>query len=112
LVSAAWQVWRVGADTGNYSVVVTNLAGSVTSSNAFLTVIIPPTLALQLWAGYPLLNLSGMLSSNFVVQYTTNLTGTNWVNLLSLTNLPASPYLFLDPAGDGEPARFYRAFMR
>ena len=92
--------------------VVTNSAGSVTSSNALLTVIVPPTLALQLWAGYPLLNLYGMLSSNFVVQYSTNLAGTNWMNLLSLTNLPASPYLFLDPAGDGEPARFYRAFMR
>ena len=92
--------------------VVTNLAGSVTSSNVLLTVIVPPTLALQLWAGYPLLDLSGMLSSNFVVQYSTNLAGSNWMNLLSLPNLPGSPYLFLDPAGDGEPARFYRAFMR
>jgi hypothetical protein len=27
-----------------------------------------------------------------------------------LTNLAASPYLFLDHAGDGEPAQFYRAF--
>ena len=34
-------------NTGSYSVVVTNLAGSVTSSNALLTVIVPPTLALQ-----------------------------------------------------------------
>ena len=111
--NAAYAIQAVGAtNTGNYSVVVTNLAGSVTSSNAFLTVIVPPTLALQLWAGYPLLDLNGMLSSNFVVQYSTNLAGTNWMNLLSLTNLPASPYLFLDPAGDGEPARFYRAFMR
>jgi hypothetical protein len=57
------------------------------------------------------LNLDGMLSSNFVVQYSTNLANTNWMNLLSLTNLPFSPYLFLDPAGDTEPARFYRAFM-
>ena len=64
-----------------------------------------------LWGG-PLLNLNGMLSSNFVVQYSTNLAGSNWMNLLSLPNLPASPYLFLDPAGDGEPARFYRAFMQ
>ena len=92
--------------------VVTNLAGSVMSSNALLTVIVPPTLALQLWAGYPLLDLRGMLSSNFVVQYSTNLAGSNWMNLLSLSNLAASPYLFLDPAGDGESARFYRAFMR
>ncbi len=111
--NAAYVIEAVGAtNTGNYSVVVTNSAGSVTSSNAFLTVIVPPTLALQLWAGYPLLDLNGMLSSSFVVQYSTNLAGTNWMNLLSLTNLPASPYLFLDPAGDGEPARFYRAFMR
>ncbi len=61
---------------------------------------------------YRLLNLNGILSSNFVVQYSTNLAGGNWMNLLSLSNLPASPHLFLDPAGDGEPARFYRAFMR
>jgi len=59
-----------------------------------------------------LLNLYGMLSSNFIVQYPTNLAGSNWINLLSLSNLPASPYLFLDPAGDGESARFYRAFMQ
>jgi len=111
--NAVYAIQAVGATkTGNYSVVVTSSAGSVTSSNALLTVIVPPTLALQLWAGYPLLNLSGMLSSNFVVQYSTNLVGSNWMNLLSLTNLPSSPYLFLDPAGDGEPARFYRAFMQ
>ena len=97
---------------GSYSVEVVNGYGSVRSSSALLTVIAPPRLALEFWAGYPLLNLSGMLSSNFVVQYSTNLAGTNWVNLLSLTNLPFSPYLFLDPAGDSEPARFYRAFMR
>jgi hypothetical protein len=53
-----------------------------------------------------------MLSSNFVVQYSTDLASTNWMNLLSLSDLSASPYLFLDPAGDGGPARFYRAFMR
>ena len=111
--NAAYVIQAVGAtNTGSYSVVVTNLAGSATSSNALLTVIVPPTLALQLWAGYPLLDLNGMLSSNFVVQYSTNLAGSNWMNLLSLTNLSASPYLFLDPAGDGEPARFYRAFMQ
>ena len=111
--NAAYAILAVAAtNTGSYSVVVINSAGSVTSSNALLTVIIPPTLALQLWAGYPLLNLDGMLGSNFVVQYNSNLAGTNWVKLLSLTNLPFSPYLFLDPAGDGEPARFYRAFMK
>jgi hypothetical protein len=61
---------------------------------------------------YPVLNLNGMLSNNFVVQYSTNLAGTNWINLLSLSNLSSSPYEFLDPAGSGQPARFYRAFMK
>jgi len=63
-------------------------------------------------SAYPLLNLNGMLSNNFVVQYSTNLAGNNWINLLSLTNLPSSPYEFLDPAGIVTPARFYRAFMQ
>ena len=36
----------------------------------------------------------------------------NWMGLLSLSKMPASPYLCLDPAGDGEPARSYRAFMQ
>jgi uncharacterized repeat protein (TIGR03803 family) len=111
--NAIYAIQAVGAsNAGNYSVVVTNLAGSAVSSNALLTVVVPPTLGLQLGAGYPLLNLDGMLSSNFVVQYSTNLVGTNWINLLSLTNLSASPYPFLDPAGVGQPKRFYRAFMQ
>jgi hypothetical protein len=111
--NAAYAIQAVGAtNTGSYSAVVTNLAGSVTSSNALLTVIVPPTLALRLSAGYPLLNLNGMLSSNFVVQYRTNLAGTNWVNLLSLTNLPSGPYQFLDSGGVGQAARYYRAYMQ
>jgi uncharacterized repeat protein (TIGR03803 family) len=111
--NAAYAIQAVAAtNTGRYSVVVNNLAGSVTSSNALLTVIVPPTLALQLLPGYPLLNLEGMLSSNFVVEYSTNLAATNWVNLLSLSNLSATPYQFLDPAGVVSPARFYRAFMQ
>ena len=33
-------------------------------------------------------------------------------NLISITNLSASPYLFLDPAVATQRARFYRAFMQ
>jgi hypothetical protein len=111
--NAAYAIQSVVAtNTGNYSVVVTNLAGSVTSGNALLTVIVPPTLGLQLCAGYPFLTLNGMLSNNFIVQYNDDLTDSNWLNLLSISNLSVTPYLFLDPAGANQPGRFYRAFMQ
>ena len=97
---------------GSYSVAVTNTAGGVTSSNAVLKVIVPPTVALQILAGYPFLGLNGMLSSNFNVQYITNLTATNWLHLLSISNLSVNPYQFLDPAGNVPPARYYRAVMQ
>ena len=99
------------SDAASYSVIVSNANFSITNY-ATLTVIDPPKMVLQFLAGYPVLSLNGMLSNNFVVQYSTNLAGSNWINLLSLTNLSASPYLFLDPAGVEQPARFYRAFMQ
>ena len=97
-------------EAATYSVIVANLAGSVTSSNAVLTVIPPPPLRLQIEAGYPVLSLYGT-GNSFLVQYSSNLSGTNWINLFSITNLPFSPYPFLDPSGVGEPARFYRALF-
>ncbi len=72
----------------------------------------PPKLTLQFSSGAPLVSVYGMLSNSFVVQYTTNLTNTNWVHLHSVTNLSASPYQFLDPARADQPARFYRASMQ
>lgn len=72
----------------------------------------PPRLTLQFSSGSPLLSLYGMLSNNFVVQYTANLEVTNWIHLRSVTNLSSSPYQFVDPPGGTEPARFYRAFMQ
>lgn len=96
---------------GNYVVEVINDSGSLTSSNAVLTVIPQPTLNLQIVAGYPVLNLYGTPGNDFLVQYSTNLANTNWINLLSLTNLSTKSYLFLDPSGVDQPSRFYRAFF-
>jgi hypothetical protein len=100
------------ADAAIYKVVVSDAFGSVTTYNATLKVIDPPTLAMQFLSGNLQFNLTGMLSNNFVVQYSTDLTGTNWINLLSVSNLSSSPYQFLDPAGIVPPARFYRALMQ
>ncbi len=74
--------------------------------------VIRPTLTLQFSAGCPQLALTGTLSNNFVVQCSTNLANPNWLNLVSLTNLLTSPYVFLDSAGVGQPERFYRAVMQ
>jgi uncharacterized repeat protein (TIGR03803 family) len=110
--SSSFTLTNVGTNqAGNYSVEVFNGTGNLTSSNAVLTVIVSPTLALQILAGYPLVSLYGTLGNNYVVEYSTNLADTNWQTLLSLTNLPASPYQFLDPSGVGQPARFYRAYF-
>jgi hypothetical protein len=137
------------ADAANYSAVVSDAYSSVTTSNAALTVIDPPGITAQ-----PLgqrIMLGSSVSFNVLVSGTapfsyqwrfngagipnatnaayaiqavgttntgnysivvTNPAGSNWINLLSLSNLPASPYLFLDPAGDGGPGRFYRAYMQ
>jgi uncharacterized repeat protein (TIGR03803 family) len=100
------------SDAASYSVIISNANSSVTSSNVILTVIYPPTLALQFLAGYPLLDLNGMLSNNFVVQYSTNLADPYWINLLSISNLSASPYQFMDPVGSSQSMRFYRAVMQ
>jgi hypothetical protein len=77
-----------------------------------LKMIVPPTVALQILAGHPLLSLNGMLSSNYTVQYLDDLTATNWLNLLSISNLSVTPYQFFDPAESSRPARFYRAIMQ
>jgi len=101
----------VSNNTGYYSVAVTNVAGGTTSSNALLTVLIPPTVSMQFVAGYPVIYLNGMLSNSFQVQCSTNLATTNWFTLLTVTNLLTTPYGFLDPTGIGQPIRLYRAVM-
>ena len=100
------------ADAGRYSVLVINSAGGVTSAETILWVIEPPSLGLQLLAGYPLLSLRGALGSNFLVEYSTATSVTNWVPLRAISNLTVTPYQFLDGDGSTSPARFYRAIMR
>jgi hypothetical protein len=80
-------------------------------SDAITLIVLQPVLSLEMFEGYPVLSLYGALNTNFMVQYSTNLSGTNWINLLSITNLPSSPYPFIDNSGFGQPARFYRAFL-
>jgi uncharacterized repeat protein (TIGR03803 family) len=71
-----------------------------------------PVLTLQFWAGYPLLTLYGTLGDTYTIQYSTNLAVPNWTPMLIVPNLSISPYQMIDPAGIGEPARFYRVVMQ
>jgi alpha-tubulin suppressor-like RCC1 family protein len=99
---------NVTADqAGAYSVTITNMAGSVTSSNAVLSVY--PTAA-------PTLNspsvfgsnqfqtgVAGVPGFNYAVQVSTNLYDWDWL----ITN--ASPFSFVDTNSTSFPQRFYRA---
>jgi hypothetical protein len=100
------------SDAASYSVIVTSANGSVTSSNATLTVIDPPVLSVQCVAGNLQVNFTGMVNRNYVIQYCTNLINPGWLILVSVTNLSESPYLFIDPVGVNSPSRFYRVLMQ
>jgi hypothetical protein len=96
-------------DAGAYSVVVTNVAGSVTSSNAMLTVIVPQPPMIQAIAVQPggsvRLTFSGQAGVPYAIDMSSNLTG--W---FELTNgiLTSSPADFVDDSASNETARFYR----
>jgi len=67
------------ADVGNYSVVITNAAGSVTSTPASLSLQIPSPLVSILTPH--LLQWEGLSNLTYTVQSRTNLTQTNWPTL-------------------------------
>jgi len=97
-------------DAGNYSVVVTNLAGSVTSSNAVLS-IIPSQPAqftfISLQSNTELrIVASGQTNATYVLETSTNLT--DWT---ALTNLIATNGIFEFNAFPitNEARRFFRA---
>jgi uncharacterized repeat protein (TIGR03803 family) len=118
---SSWALTNVGTNqSGIYTVQVSNASGNVTSSNAVLTVLSDPTLALQIVTvienggrteHVPSLTVNAGFNNDFVVQYSTNLAGTNWITLFSVTNSSASPYWVMDGPIDGQAARFYRALF-
>ena len=92
---------------GTYSVTVTNIAGSITSSNAVLSVY--ATAAATLGAcsfsgdnGFQF-QVAGVPGFNYSVQESTNLI--DWVSLITNT----SPFSFTDGNATNSPQQFYRA---
>ena len=102
-----------GAQTnnaGNYSVVVTNTAGTVTSSNALLTVNPPQPpqfLSVSLLSnGVVQMVLSGQTGSSYAIDGSSNLVGWNPLTNFLITN---GTYQFTDTSSTNNPSGFYRA---
>jgi hypothetical protein len=96
-------------NSGNYQVVVTNTAGSVTSSVAVVSIVPVPKLTASL-AGDLTFNASGGIpGSNYVVQISTNLANSNGWAPVQTNVVPTNgsiSYTDTNPATLGH--RFYR----
>jgi len=97
-------------DAGSYSVVVTNLAGSATSSNAVLTVTPPPPPVLQNLFPLPdrraQLTVAGTTGLDCAIELSGDLA--LWTPLMTFT-LSNSPVLLTDDSASNASLRFYRA---
>jgi hypothetical protein len=92
-------------DAGYYAVVVTNVLGSVTSSNVLLSVYASAAPALNALSYSPAsgaeFSVAGFPGYNYTIEASTNLI--DWVPLLNSN----SPFIFSDTNAD-LPQRFYR----
>jgi hypothetical protein len=104
------------SNNGVYSVLISNVAGTIISSNAVLKVIVPQRFSSgALIANGSVLFLSGdsdggLLSTNdlggFTAQASSNLV--DWVNLPNALSITNGMLLLSDPNQSSFPARFYR----
>ena len=98
------------ANQGNYDVIVTNIAGSVTSSVAALYLNSPTrfgNFGINPTGGFTAM-LLGAANTNYVIQTSTNLAKTNWVSIAT-NNSPLGIISITDTNGQNYPGRFYRA---
>jgi hypothetical protein len=90
-------------NAGRYSVIVSNPVGSVTSSDAYLT-ISPADVSLALYSG---ITIEGAVGQTFGIRCSTNLDNTNgWWGLTNLT-LQAPAELWLDAQPAAQQPRYY-----
>jgi hypothetical protein len=88
---------------GTYSVVVTNAAGTATSSNATLSLVIPrPTLVMQ---SPQVIQWQGLSNLAYTVQARTNIDQTNWATAGTASS-PSANVSFTNQADAAQ--RFYR----
>jgi hypothetical protein len=92
------------SDTGNYSVIISNSLGSITSSNAYLTVN-PAGVSVALYAG---VTIDGVVGLTYGIQSNTDLSNTNgWRGVANVT-LATPSELWFDVQPANQPYRYYR----
>ena len=93
---------------GNYSVIVTNVAGGATSSPASLIVVMPPHFSsiASLPDNNILVSINAVSNVSYRIDASSNLL--NWDPLTNLPN-PAGVIQFMDLDATNYPSRFYRA---
>jgi GH25 family lysozyme M1 (1,4-beta-N-acetylmuramidase) len=98
------------ADAGNYSVVVTNLAGSITSSNAVLSILTAAPAQLETVSWQPdaslQLRITGDAGATYFVQSSTNLV--DWGPVTNVT-VGLGALEFVISGATNEERRFFRA---
>ena len=97
-------------NAGAYSVVVTNVAGSIASTNVFLTVSAgasaPPQLSNSVFSnGVFSVTINGDSGPDYIVQVSTNLT--DWIGIFT-NHSPAPPFNWSDANAGNFDRRFYR----
>jgi hypothetical protein len=98
-------------DSANYTLVITNAYGSITSSVAVLTVVLPPginSVAVNP-DGSVTLNLTGSPGISYVLESTTNFnSGSGWLPTATNVFDPTGVWQFNDVSATTFPQRFYR----
>jgi pimeloyl-ACP methyl ester carboxylesterase len=96
-------------NSGIYSLVVSNIYGSVTSSVAALRVALPPLSANVVLAGNVQLQFGGTAGSNYVLQYATNLSPpVVWLPFVTNSTDTNGNWTFTDTNAYTFPSRFFR----
>jgi len=91
------------SQSGAYTVVVSNLNGSVTSDPAMLSVL--PGLGIDM---VPRISLAGEVGLTYRLEYVNSMGPTGAWNTLTTISITNNPQFYYDDSALGQPARFYR----
>jgi hypothetical protein len=95
-------------NSGDYTVAVTNVTGTVTSSVSALTVVLPPQLKITVGgSGSFQFNVNTITGLNYVVQTATNLVAPDWIPILT-NSTGAGGIINYQTNNVASPNKFYR----